>query len=129
MLCPSRCRVNLRTTQGPAMIRTLRSFLLGTIAFALVDGAALAKEKLSIALNVDPSHAAVTWAIRNGRVESELVQLDMHFIDVNAMTQAASARRFDVLQLSALAVPRAITQGLGMKILGISSNGPPGSGR
>jgi len=103
--------------------------LSGVLLSTLLAAPAFAKEKLSIALNVDPSHAAMTYAIRNGKVSSELVELDMHFIDVNAMTQAAGTRRFDILQLSALAVPRAITQGLGMKILGISSNGPPGSGR
>jgi len=107
------------------MFRLWAVFLL----LALAAESGVAKEKLSIGLNVDPSHAAMTYAIRTGKVSSDLVELDMHFIDVNTMTQAASSRRFDILQLSALAVPRAIVQGLGMRILGISSNGPPGSGR
>jgi NitT/TauT family transport system substrate-binding protein len=103
--------------------------LSGAMALALVAEPVTAKEKLSIALNVDPSHAAMTYAIRKGKVSSDLVELDIHLLDVNALTQAASTKRFDILQFSALAVPRAITQGLSMKILGISSNGPPGSGR
>src|ERR1041385_1089017 len=102
---------------------------IGFLLATLCVGQGHAKEKLSIALNIDPSHAAMTYAIRNGKVSSDLVDLDIHLLDVNALGQATSSRRFDILQLSALAVPRAITQGLGVKILGISSNGPPGSGR
>jgi NitT/TauT family transport system substrate-binding protein len=94
----------------------------------LADPAA-AKEKLSVALNIDPSHQAMTYALRMGKINSEAVDLDLHFLDVNAMTQAASTKRFDILQFSALAVPRAILEGLDMKILGISSTAPPGSGR
>jgi NitT/TauT family transport system substrate-binding protein len=103
--------------------------LSGALALAVFASPAAAKEKLSVALNVDPSHQAMTYALRMGKIKSDIVDLDLHFIDVNTMTQAASTKRFDILQFSALAVPRAITQGLGMKILGISSNGPPGSGR
>jgi ABC-type nitrate/sulfonate/bicarbonate transport system substrate-binding protein len=102
---------------------------IGVLLAALYASQGHAKEKLSIALNVDPSHAAMTYAIRTGKVSSDLVDLDIHLLDVNALSQATSSRRFDILQLSALVVPRAITQGLGVKILGISSNGPPGSGR
>jgi NitT/TauT family transport system substrate-binding protein len=107
----------------------IAALLSGLLATALAASPATAKEKLTIALNVDPSHAAMTYALRNGKVSSDLVDLDIHLLDVNAMTQAASTKRFDILQFSALAVPRAIMQGLAMKILGISSNGPPGSGR
>src|SRR5262249_2684050 len=105
------------------------ALLSGLFVMALATSCAAAKEKLTIALNVDPSHAAMTYALRNGKVSSDLVELDIHLLDVNALTQAASTKRFDILQFSPLAVPRAITQGLGMKILGISSNAPPGSGR
>jgi ABC-type nitrate/sulfonate/bicarbonate transport system substrate-binding protein len=119
----------LARNEGVPMKAEIFRPLAGALLLALVTEPSAAKEKLSIALNIDPSHAAMTYAIRTGKVSSDLVELDMHFLDVNAMTQAASSRRFDILQLSALAVPRAIIQGLGMKILGISSNGPPGSGR
>jgi NitT/TauT family transport system substrate-binding protein len=112
-----------------AMKPKILCLLSGLLALTLVTDPATAKEKLSIALNVDPSHAAMTYALRNGKVKSDVVDVDLHFLDVNALTQAASSKRFDILQFSALAVPRAITQGLSMKVLGISSNGPPGSGR
>jgi NitT/TauT family transport system substrate-binding protein len=112
-----------------AMKPKILCLLSGHLALTLVTDPATAKEKLSIALNVDPSHAAMTYALRNGKVKSDVVDVDLHFLDVKALTQAASSKRFDILQFSALAVPRAITQGLSMKVLGVSSNGPPGSGR
>lgn len=89
---------------------------------------ASAKEKLSVGLNIDPSHAAMTYALRTGKVKSDVVDLDLHLLSVNALTQGASTKRFDILQSSALSVPRAIKQGLDLKILGISSTGP-GHGR
>src|SRR5579872_6627409 len=103
--------------------------LCGFLTLAFIAEPAVAKEKLTVALNIDPSHQAMTYALRMGKIKSDVVDLDLHFLDVNAMTQAASTRRFDILQFSALAVPRAIMEGLDMKILGISSTAPPGSGR
>jgi NitT/TauT family transport system substrate-binding protein len=90
---------------------------------------ASAKERLSVAVNIDPSHAAMTYALRTGKVTSDLVDIDLHFLDINALTQAVSTKRFDILQLSALAVPRAITQGLEMKIIGNTASVPGGPGR
>ena len=96
-----------------------RSYLLFVLLpLYLTASEASAKEKLSVALNVDPSHLAMTYALRTGKVTSDVVDIDLHFLDINALTQAVSTKRFDILQLSALAVPRAVKQGLAMKILG-----------
>jgi NitT/TauT family transport system substrate-binding protein len=110
------------------------SFRIGGLLLALLSLTVSptllpAKEKISVALNIDPSHAAMTYALRTGKVTSDIVDIDLHLLDINALTQAASTKRFDILQLSALAVPRAITQGLAMKILGNTASVPGGPGR
>lgn len=103
--------------------------LFGLLALVFASEAAAAKERLSIALNVDPAFMAMTFAIRNGKVSSDLVELDIHMLDVNALAQAAGTKRFDILQVTAQAVPRAVTQGLSMKVIGISVSNPAGPGR
>src|SRR5436190_1166048 len=107
--------------------RGYRLFVL--LPLLLIASEASAKEKLSVALNVDPSHFAMTYALRTGKVTSDIVDIDLHFLDINALTQAVSTKRFDILQLSALAVPRAVRQGLAMKILGNTASVPGGPGR
>ena len=107
--------------------RGYRFFVL--LPLLLIASEASAKEKLSVALNVDPSHFAMTYALRTGKVTSDIVDIDLHFLDINALTQAVSTKRFDILQLSALAVPRAVKQGLAMKILGNTASVPGGPGR
>jgi hypothetical protein len=68
-----------------AMKPKILCLLSGLLALTLVTDPATAKEKLSIALNVDPSHAAMTYALRNGKVKSDVVDVDLHFLDVNAL--------------------------------------------
>jgi NitT/TauT family transport system substrate-binding protein len=115
---------------GTLRMKLRMIFLLSGILLAIAAGSeSRAKEKVSVALNVDPSHFAMTYALRTGKVTSDVVDIDLHFLDINALTQAASTKRFDILQLSALAVPRAITQGLAMKILGNTASVPGGPGR
>jgi NitT/TauT family transport system substrate-binding protein len=96
---------------------------------AIGSNVAVAKERLSIALNVDPAFTAMMYGITKGKVSSDLVDLDIHLLDVNALAQAASSNRFDILQVTAQAVPRAATQGLPMKVIGISVANPDGPGR
>ena len=99
------------------------------LACAIVSNVAVAKEKLSLALNIDPAFTAMMYGITKGKVSSDLVDLDIHLLDVNALAQAASSKRFDILQVTAQAVPRAVQQGLPMKVIGISVANPDGPGR
>jgi NitT/TauT family transport system substrate-binding protein len=110
------------------MVTTLRFYcLLAALVSSTIQVSA--KEKVSVALNIDPSHYAMTYALRTGKVASSAVDVDLHFLDINALTQAVSTKRFDILELSALEVPRAIAQGLAMKILGNTASVPGGPGR
>jgi NitT/TauT family transport system substrate-binding protein len=110
-------------------IRRAACLLVALLSLLATATEAVTKEKLSVAINIDPSHYAMTYAMRTGKVTSDLVDIDLHFLDINALTQAVSTKRFDVLQLSALAVPRALAQGLAMKILGNTASVPGGPGR
>jgi NitT/TauT family transport system substrate-binding protein len=110
------------------------NFRSGLLAFTLLalaaqTGAASAKEKISVGINVDPSHVAMVHAIRTGKVKSDVVDLELNLLDINALTQAAGTKRFDIMQSAVLAVPRAISQGMGLKILGNTASVPGGPGR
>lgn len=105
------------------------SLLSALLVFATISGAAAAKKTISVALNVDPAFMAMTYAICTGKVSSDLVNVEIHMLDINALTQAVSTKRFDILQVTAQAVPRAVVQGLPMKIIGVSVTDPRGPGR
>lgn len=107
----------------------LKYLFSALLLFAFVSYPAAAKERVSVALYFDPAFVAMTYAIRNGKVSSDLVDIDIHMLDINALAQAVSGKRFDILQVTALAVPRAIIQGLPLKVIGISVTNPPGPGR
>jgi NitT/TauT family transport system substrate-binding protein len=110
-------------------MKYIRSITKLVLMLSVVCGAADAKERISVALNVDPAFMAMTYAITHGKVSSELVDIDLHLIDINSLTQAASTKRFDILQLTALTMPKAIAEGVPMKTIGISVTDPPFHGR
>lgn len=81
-------------------------------------GQAEAKTTVSVAYLADPSHEAVMWAIRNGRVTSELVEIDATPLDISALIQATAARTYEIVQTAAMAIPRARARGLDLRIVG-----------
>ena len=66
----------------------------------------------------DPSHEAVMWALRNGKVKSDTVKIEATPLDISALIQATAARTYDVVQTAAVAVPRARERGLDLRIVG-----------
>ncbi|MBM3601336.1 MAG: ABC transporter substrate-binding protein [Alphaproteobacteria bacterium] len=98
------------------MIR--RTLLAVLTAVGLVAGQpADAKTKLTFAYVADPTHELYFHAIRSGRVTSDLIDLEITTISIPALTQAMLGRQYDIIQASVVAVPRAVAQGLNVKIL------------
>ncbi|WP_333834873.1 ABC transporter substrate-binding protein [Rubrimonas sp.] len=90
-------------------------------ALALGVGAAqqaAARDVVRFAYLADPSHEAVTWAMRTGRVSSETIEVEAEALELGALIQSTAARTYDVVQTAAMAVPRARERGLDLRIVG-----------
>jgi NitT/TauT family transport system substrate-binding protein len=98
---------------------TRRTALAGLAAAALPVPALRAQgATLKFGYISDPSHEAVLWAVRNGKVPSGDVRIDATPLDIAALIQATAARTYDVIQTAAVAVPRARERGLDLRIVG-----------
>jgi ABC-type nitrate/sulfonate/bicarbonate transport system substrate-binding protein len=106
----------------------LRRLVLAVLLSATAS-AADAKAVLRFGYLADPSHEAVLWALRHGKVTSDTVEIDATAMDIPAMLQATPARTFDVIETAALALPRARERGLDLRIVGIAlRSGASGEG-
>ncbi|HEU5018268.1 MAG TPA: MqnA/MqnD/SBP family protein [Pseudolabrys sp.] len=98
----------------------LRRGLAALAAAALLQFAspASAKEVVTFGYLGDPSHEAVLWALRHGKVKSDTIEVKATGLRIPALIQATSARTYDVIETAAMAIPRARSHGLDLLILG-----------
>ena len=96
---------------------------LGASAFVAValaaGGPATAKDKLSFAYNMDPSHDAAVYAITAGKVTSDILDVEVKALTIPAAAQAMATRQFDTYENGLLALEQAAAQGLQMTMLGL----------
>jgi NitT/TauT family transport system substrate-binding protein len=97
------------------MRTALRSGLLA--ACLLAGSGAAAKDKITFAYLLDPSHDAVVHALKTGKVKSDLIDVEVRALAIPALIQATSARQYDVVQTAVISIPRAEKQGLKLAIL------------
>jgi NitT/TauT family transport system substrate-binding protein len=95
-----------------------RLLTLAAAAMALLALPAQAQQTIRFGYLADPSHEAVLWAVRNGKVTSDKVKIEATPLDISALIQATAARTYDVVQTAAMAVPRARERGLDLRIIG-----------
>lgn len=102
-----------------------RSRRLGILAIAAaaffataLPPVAQAKEQVTFGYLADPSHEAVMWALRNGKVTSDTIEVVATPLQIPALIQATSARTYDVIQTAAMAIPPARARGLDLQIMG-----------
>jgi NitT/TauT family transport system substrate-binding protein len=102
-------------------LRLNRRRVLGAAAASAVAAAmpirTRAKEMVSYAYLLDPSHDAVVYAMTHGKVASELIDVEVKALPIPALIQATSARQYDVIQTAVISLPRALDQGLKLSIL------------
>lgn len=67
---------------------------------------------ISLAVLDDPSRRAALYAIEQGIVDSDIVDLSISYLALSDMTDAAPARQFDVVEATSLAVPLGIEREL-----------------
>jgi NitT/TauT family transport system substrate-binding protein len=80
-------------------------------------GLARAVEKITYAYLLDPAYDAVTWAMTNGKVTSDLVTVEARGLAIPQLIQATSAKQYDVIMTAVIAIPPAATRGLDLRVL------------
>jgi NitT/TauT family transport system substrate-binding protein len=90
----------------------------GLVVATLLASPVQAQTTVTFGYLADPSHEAVMWAVRNGKVKSDQVKIEGTPLDISALIQATAARSYDVVQTAAVAVPRARERGLDLRIVG-----------
>lgn len=81
---------------------------------AVVEGNRLT---ISLALLDDPSRRAALYAIEQGIVTSELVDLSLTYLPESQLGEAPAARQYDVIEASPLVVPLGAARGLDFVVL------------
>jgi len=80
-------------------------------------GFAQTKEKVTYAYLLDPAYDAVTWAMSNGKVTSDLITVEARGLAIPQLIQATSAKQYDVIMTAVIAVPPAQARGLELRVL------------
>jgi NitT/TauT family transport system substrate-binding protein len=102
------------------MMRFRYSTLAALVAVAVAGaGSALAKDKISFTFNAEPAHEAAVWALQNGKVKSDILDIEIKPLNIPAAQQAMANRQIDVFENGLLALEYAARQGLQMKMIGV----------
>ncbi|MGC1780870.1 MAG: MqnA/MqnD/SBP family protein [Xanthobacteraceae bacterium] len=91
--------------------------LLAAPAVLSVTRLGYAKEKVTYAYLLDPAYDAVTWAMSNGKVTSEQIDVEARGLAIPQLIQATSAKQYDVIMTAVIAVPPAQAHGLELRVL------------
>lgn len=105
----------------------MKRFLFAASALLLAPQAAAAKDKVSYAYLVDPVLDGFTYAIKSGKVKSDLIDVELTSLSVPALIQATATKQYDVVMTAAITIPRAAERGLQLRILSIGTRFPKGS--
>lgn len=95
---------------------------LASVLFTAEDEEAQAategeRTTVSIALLDDPSRRAALYAIEQGIITSDTVDLDLTYLPLSTITEAAPAKQYDVIEASPLTVPVGAARDLDFVIL------------
>jgi NitT/TauT family transport system substrate-binding protein len=98
--------------------RTVLKLMAAPALLTLVrPGRAQGKDKITYAYLLDPAYDAVTWAMTNGKVSSDLITVEARGLAIPQLIQATSAKQYDVIMTAVIAVPPAAARGLELRVL------------
>lgn len=109
-----------------------RAVIAGAASLLAAPSIALgqAKPKVTYAYLLDPAYDAVVWAIRNGRVRSDTIDVEATGMNIPTLLQVTATRQYDVVMTAVIGVPAALARGLELRILSAalhaSANGEGG---
>jgi NitT/TauT family transport system substrate-binding protein len=100
-----------------SVLKLLAANALAAPAIMTVARPGFAKEKVTYAYLLDPAYDAVTWAMSNGKVKSDLIDVEARGLAIPQLIQATSAKQYDVIMTAVIAVPPAAARGLELRVL------------
>ena len=80
-------------------------------------GFAQAKQKVTYLYLLDPVYDAALWAIRNGKVTSNLIDIEATGANIPTLLQATATKQYDVVMTAVIGLPAAAARGLELRIL------------
>src|SRR5258708_25815155 len=78
---------------------------------------AQSKDKVTYAYLLDPAYDAVTWAMTNGKVTSDLITVEARGLAIPQLIQATSANQYDVIMTPVIAIPPPAARRLELVVL------------
>lgn len=96
--------------------------LIGLSSKSVAQG----KQKITYAYLLDPAYDAVTWAMTNGKIHSDLIAVEARGLLIPQLIQATSAKQYDVIQTAVIGIPPAIQRGLDLRVMGTAQQASPG---
>lgn len=105
-------------TTNWTLFRRSAAALSAAFLLLLVAVPTNAKEAVTFGYLADPSHEAVLWPLRNGKVKSDMIDVTATPLQIPALIQATAARTYDVIETAAMAIPPARARGLDLLIMG-----------
>lgn len=90
----------------------LAAALLLAACGGTAPGAGAGKTTVTLAVLDDAAREAVLWALRNGRVTSDTIEVEIDLLPYAAIIEAFGSQSYDVVEASPVAVPRALQGGL-----------------
>ena len=84
----------------------MKSWLLRilTVTFTIVAGHAHAQTTIKFGYLADPSHEAVMWALKNGKVKSDKIVVEATPLNISALIQATAARTYAAASRSSCSI-------------------------
>lgn len=98
----------------------IRAMLLLLALLLAFPGPAPGKEKVTVGYLDEDSHRAVFYAIEEGLIKSDLIDVETRALNIPALIQATGAKQFDVVQTAVVAVPKLAERGVPLKILSVA---------
>ena len=109
--------------------RQFLSLAAAPAIFHATRASAQSKPKVTYAHLLDPCYEAVTWAIRNGKVKSDAIDVETTGLTIPNLLQATSTKQYDVVMTAVVGVPAAAARGLDLRILSAALySSPAGEG-
>lgn len=78
---------------------------------------ASAKEKITYAYLADPALEGVLYAIKNGIVKSDKIEIEASALQIPALISSTPAKKYDVIMNAVMAIPFAKRRGLDLVVL------------
>jgi NitT/TauT family transport system substrate-binding protein len=97
-----------------------RTVLMLFALLLVLPGMAAAREKITVAYLDEDSHRAVFYAIEEGIIKSDLIDVETRALNIPALLQATGAKQFDIVQTAVVAVPKLAERGVQLRILSVA---------